>query len=70
LKTRLADASAWKKLFVRHAASRLRRRLSRCSSLDILGNVVPFIIGEEEKMEEEPQKAPGRWDGARFVEAA
>jgi len=38
-------------------------------SLDILGNVVPFISGEEEKMEEEPQKLLGRWDGSRFVEA-
>jgi aspartate-semialdehyde dehydrogenase len=39
------------------------------ASLDILGNVVPFISGEEEKMEEEPQKLLGRWDGSRFVEA-
>jgi len=31
--------------------------------------VVPFISGEEEKMEEEPQKLLGRWDGSRFVEA-
>ena len=39
------------------------------ASLDILGNVVPFIGGEEEKMEEEPQKLLGKWDGSRFVEA-
>src|SRR5258705_2861576 len=38
-------------------------------SLDILGNVVPFISGEEEKMEEEPQKLLGRWDGSRFIGA-
>jgi aspartate-semialdehyde dehydrogenase len=38
-------------------------------SLDILGNVVPFISGEEEKMQEEPQKLLGRWDGSRFIEA-
>jgi aspartate-semialdehyde dehydrogenase len=38
-------------------------------SLDILGNVVPFISGEEEKMETEPQKLLGQWDGSRFVEA-
>jgi len=31
--------------------------------------VVPFISGEEEKMEEEPQKLLGRWDGSRFIEA-
>jgi aspartate-semialdehyde dehydrogenase len=38
-------------------------------SLDILGNVVPFIGGEEEKMEEEPNKLLGHWDGSRFIEA-
>src|ERR1700692_1430104 len=38
-------------------------------SLDILGNVVPFISGGEEKMEEEPQKLIGRWDGSRVVGA-
>jgi aspartate-semialdehyde dehydrogenase len=38
-------------------------------SLDILGNVVPFISGEEEKMEAEPQKLLGKWDGSRFIAA-
>jgi aspartate-semialdehyde dehydrogenase len=37
--------------------------------MDIQANVVPFISGEEEKMEAEPQKLLGKWDGARFVEA-
>jgi aspartate-semialdehyde dehydrogenase len=37
--------------------------------MDIHGNVVPFISGEEEKMESEPQKLLGRWDGRRFVDA-
>ena len=37
-------------------------------SMDILGNVIPFISGEEEKMETEPQKLLGRWDGKRFVD--
>jgi aspartate-semialdehyde dehydrogenase len=37
--------------------------------LDILGNVVPFINGEEEKMEAEPQKLLGKWDGSRFIDA-
>jgi aspartate-semialdehyde dehydrogenase len=32
-------------------------------SLDILGNVVPFISGEEEKMESETKKILGRLDG-------
>lgn len=38
-------------------------------SMDIQGNVVPFISGEEEKMEAEPQKLLGKWDGSRFVDA-
>ena len=29
-------------------------------SLDILGNVVPFIGGEEEKVESEPQRILGK----------
>jgi aspartate-semialdehyde dehydrogenase len=38
-------------------------------SMDINSNVVPFISGEEEKMESEPQKLLGKWDGSRFVDA-
>src|SRR5229473_1175902 len=38
-------------------------------AMDIQGNVVPFISGEEEKMELEPQKLLGKWDGSRFVDA-
>jgi aspartate-semialdehyde dehydrogenase len=34
-------------------------------SLDILGNVVPYIANEEEKMEEETQKLLGTLNGAR-----
>ena len=34
-------------------------------SLDILGNVVPFISGEEEKLEIEPQKILGTSTGDR-----
>jgi aspartate-semialdehyde dehydrogenase len=37
--------------------------------MDIQGNVVPFISGEEEKMESEPQKLLGKWDGKRFIDA-
>jgi aspartate-semialdehyde dehydrogenase len=33
-------------------------------SMDILGNVVPFIKNEEEKMEEETLKLLGRWNGS------
>jgi aspartate-semialdehyde dehydrogenase len=39
------------------------------AAMDIQGNVVPFISGEEEKMEAEPQKLLGKWDGSRFVDA-
>ena len=38
-------------------------------SLDILGNVIPFISGEEEKIETEIQKMLGRFDGARVEHA-
>jgi aspartate-semialdehyde dehydrogenase len=38
-------------------------------SMDINSNVVPFIGGEEEKMESEPQKLLGKWDGSRFLDA-
>jgi aspartate-semialdehyde dehydrogenase len=37
--------------------------------MDIHANVIPFISGEEEKMESEPQKLLGKWDGARFIDA-
>ena len=39
------------------------------SSLAILDNVIPYISGEEEKLEIEPRKILGRWDGERFVYA-
>jgi len=38
-------------------------------SLDILGNVIPFIGGEEQKMETETQKILGTLEGNRIVEA-
>ena len=41
------------------AAGGLGRGLSRRASLDILGNVVPAISGEEEKIESETQKILG-----------
>jgi aspartate-semialdehyde dehydrogenase len=37
--------------------------------LDILGNVVPYIAKEEEKMEEETQKLLGHLDGTTIVPA-
>jgi aspartate-semialdehyde dehydrogenase len=36
-------------------------------SMDILGNVVPFIGGEEEKMQTETQKILGTLDGGRIA---
>ena len=38
-------------------------------SLDILDNVVPFISGEEDKMESEPLKILGAFDGNRICPA-
>ena len=38
------------------------------ATLNIQGNVIPFIGGEEEKMETEPQKLLGKWDGSRLVD--
>jgi len=40
------------------------------ASLDILGNVIPYIAKEEEKMEEETRKLLGRLNGAKVVPAA
>lgn len=37
------------------------------ASLDALGNVVPYIGGEEEKMATEPRKLLGRLDGGRVA---
>jgi aspartate-semialdehyde dehydrogenase len=65
----LADAFGLEKMFVVTMQAVSGAGYPGVPSLDILGNVVPFINGEEEKMEEEPQKLLGRWDGSRFVEA-
>jgi aspartate-semialdehyde dehydrogenase len=39
------------------------------ASLDILGNVIPYIAKEEEKMEEETLKLLGKLDGCKVVPA-
>jgi aspartate-semialdehyde dehydrogenase len=65
----LADIFGLEKMFVVTMQAVSGAGYPGVASLDILGNVVPFISGEEEKMEEEPQKLLGRWDGSRFVEA-
>lgn len=39
------------------------------ASLDIIDNVIPFISGEEEKMESEAQKILGKFDGETIKQA-
>lgn len=65
----LADAFGLEKIFVVTMQAVSGAGYPGVASLDIQGNVVPFISGEEEKMEAEPQKLLGRWDGSRFVDA-
>jgi aspartate-semialdehyde dehydrogenase len=65
----LADAFGLEKIFVVTLQAVSGAGYPGVPSLDILGNVVPFISGEEEKMEVEPQKLLGKWDGLRFIEA-
>src|SRR5579863_917228 len=65
----LADAFGLEKIFVVTLQAVSGAGYPGVASLDILGNVVPFISGEEEKMEAEPQKLLGKWEGSRFVEA-
>jgi aspartate-semialdehyde dehydrogenase len=65
----LADAFGLEKIFVVTLQAISGAGYPGVASMDIQGNVVPFISGEEEKMEAEPQKLLGKWDGARFVGA-
>jgi aspartate-semialdehyde dehydrogenase len=65
----LADAFGLEKVFVVTLQAISGAGYPGVASLDIQGNVVPFISGEEEKMESEPQKLLGKWDGSRFVDA-
>jgi len=65
----LADAFGLEQVFVVTLQAVSGAGYSGVASLDILGNVVPFISGEEEKMETEPRKLLGAWDGAKFVDA-
>jgi len=65
----LADAFGIEKLFVVTLQAISGAGYPGVPAMDIVGNVVPFISGEEEKMEEEPQKLLGKWDGSRFIGA-
>jgi len=65
----LADAFGLEKIFVVTMQAISGAGYPGVASVDIQGNVVPFIDGEEEKMEAEPQKLLGKWNGERFVDA-
>jgi aspartate-semialdehyde dehydrogenase len=65
----LADAFGLEKVFVVTLQAVSGAGYPGVATMDIQGNVIPFISGEEEKMETEPQKLLGKWDGARFVDA-
>ena len=65
----LADAFGLERIFVVTLQAISGAGYPGVPSLDIQANVVPFISGEEEKMEAEPQKLLGKWDGSRFVDA-
>ena len=65
----LADAFGLEKVFVVTMQAVSGAGYPGVSSMDIHSNVIPFISGEEEKMECEPQKLLGKWDGQRFLDA-
>jgi aspartate-semialdehyde dehydrogenase len=65
----LAEAFGLEKIFVVTLQAISGAGYPGVASVDIQGNVVPFISGEEEKMEAEPQKLLGKWNGERFVDA-
>jgi len=65
----LADAFGLEKVFVVTLQAVSGAGYPGVASMDIHANVIPFINGEEEKMESEPQKLLGKWDGARFIDA-
>lgn len=65
----LAEAFGLEKIFVVTLQAMSGAGYPGVASLDIQGNVVPFISGEEEKLEAEPQKLLGKWNGERFVDA-
>jgi aspartate-semialdehyde dehydrogenase len=65
----LADAFGLEKVFVATLQAVSGAGYPGVPSMDIHANVIPFISGEEEKMESEPQKLLGQWDGSRFIDA-
>ncbi len=65
----LADAFGLEKVFAVTLQAVSGAGYPGVASMDIHANVIPYISGEEEKMETEPQKLLGKWDGARFLDA-
>ena len=65
----LVDAFGLEKIFVVTLQAVSGAGYPGVATMDIQSNVIPFISGEEEKMESEPQKLLGKWDGSRFVDA-
>jgi aspartate-semialdehyde dehydrogenase len=65
----LADAFGLEKVFAVTLQAVSGAGYPGVASMDIHANVIPFISGEEEKMESEPQKLLGKWEGARFIDA-
>ena len=65
----LADAFGLEKVFVVTLQALSGAGYPGVASLDIVGNVVPHIGGEEDKLETEPQKILGKWDGQGFADA-
>ena len=65
----LADAYGLEEIFVVTLQAVSGAGYPGVPSMDIHANVIPFISGEEEKMESEPQKLLGKWDGTRFIDA-
>src|SRR5262249_49948823 len=64
----LADAFGLEKIFVVTMQAVSGGGYPGGSALDIQSNVVPFIGGEGEKMETEPQKLLGGWGGGRVID--
>src|SRR5260221_5893297 len=65
----LAEAFGLEKIFVVTLQAISGAGYPGVPPMDVQGNVIPFISGDEEKMEAEPQKLLGKWDGSRFVDA-
>lgn len=63
----LQDSFGLKRLFVVSMQAVSGAGYPGIASIDILGNVVPFIDGEEDKMEWEPRKMLGKLQGGEVV---